>query len=134
MTVSRARRPIIVRRTAAFPPAAAFAVAIWSDRDRPAQRIRRGDLQPLEGFRFVLLHQAAVTDDISGENGGEDPLPTAAGSSKLMGDGLLGEFASVVDAVERAVDIQRGMAERNSTSPTTRASTLTSGGPRSIPS
>src|SRR6516164_4463624 len=32
---------------------------------------------------------------------------------KLMGDGLLAEFASVVDAVECAVDIQRGMAERN---------------------
>ena len=32
---------------------------------------------------------------------------------KLMGDGLLAEFASVIDAVECAVDIQRGMAERN---------------------
>ena len=32
---------------------------------------------------------------------------------KLMGDGLLAEFASVVDAVECAVDIQRGMAKRN---------------------
>ena len=32
---------------------------------------------------------------------------------KLMGDGLLAEFASVVDAVECAADIQRGMAERN---------------------
>jgi adenylate cyclase len=32
---------------------------------------------------------------------------------KLMGDGLLDEFGSVVDAVECAVDIQRGMAERN---------------------
>ncbi len=32
---------------------------------------------------------------------------------KLMGDGLLAEFASVVDAVECAVDIQRGMAARN---------------------
>jgi class 3 adenylate cyclase/TolB-like protein len=32
---------------------------------------------------------------------------------KLMGDGLLAEFASVVDAVECAVDLQRGMAERN---------------------
>jgi adenylate cyclase len=32
---------------------------------------------------------------------------------KLMGDGILAEFASVVDAVECAVDIQRGMAERN---------------------
>jgi adenylate cyclase len=32
---------------------------------------------------------------------------------KLMGDGLLAEFGSVVDAVQCAVDIQRGMAERN---------------------
>jgi len=32
---------------------------------------------------------------------------------KLMGDGLLAEFASVVKAVECAVAIQRGMAERN---------------------
>ena len=32
---------------------------------------------------------------------------------KLMGDGILAEFGSVVDAVECAVDIQRGMAERN---------------------
>jgi transposase len=30
-----------------------------------------------------------------------------------MGDGRLAEFASVVDAVECAIDIQRGMAERN---------------------
>src|SRR5262245_21792192 len=33
---------------------------------------------------------------------------------KLTGDGLLAEFASVVDAVECAVVLQRGMAERNS--------------------
>jgi adenylate cyclase len=32
---------------------------------------------------------------------------------KLMGDGLLAEFASVVDAVECAVTLQRGLAERN---------------------
>jgi class 3 adenylate cyclase/TolB-like protein len=33
---------------------------------------------------------------------------------KLMGDGLLAEFGSVVDAVECAVLLQRAMAERNS--------------------
>jgi class 3 adenylate cyclase/TolB-like protein len=32
---------------------------------------------------------------------------------KLMGDGLLAEFGSVVDAVECAVSLQRSMAERN---------------------
>ncbi len=32
---------------------------------------------------------------------------------KLLGDGLLAEFGSVVDAVECAVSLQRGMAERN---------------------
>ena len=32
---------------------------------------------------------------------------------KLMGDGLLAEFGSVVDAVECAVGLQRGLAERN---------------------
>ena len=28
-------------------------------------------LDPLKGFRFVLLHQAAVSDNVSGKNGGE---------------------------------------------------------------
>ena len=32
---------------------------------------------------------------------------------KLMGDGLLAEFSSVVDAVECAVSLQRGLSERN---------------------
>ena len=31
---------------------------------------------------------------------------------KLMGDGMLVEFASVVDAVECAIEVQRTMAER----------------------
>ena len=36
---------------------------------------------------------------------------------KLMGDGLLAEFASVVDAVACAVVLQRGMIERNASVP-----------------
>jgi TolB-like protein/class 3 adenylate cyclase/Tfp pilus assembly protein PilF len=36
---------------------------------------------------------------------------------KTMGDGLLAEFGSVVDAVECAVSLQRGLAERNASLP-----------------
>src|SRR2546428_800287 len=36
---------------------------------------------------------------------------------KYTGDGLLAEFSSVVDAVRCAVDVQRGMAERNADVP-----------------
>ena len=36
---------------------------------------------------------------------------------KTTGDGLLAEFASVVDAVRCAVDLQRAMAERNADIP-----------------
>jgi adenylate cyclase len=39
---------------------------------------------------------------------------------KLMGDGLLAEFASVVDAVECAAALQRGLAQRNSGLPDSR--------------
>jgi class 3 adenylate cyclase len=36
---------------------------------------------------------------------------------KNTGDGFLAEFASVVDAVRCAVEVQRGMAERNAAIP-----------------
>ena len=38
---------------------------------------------------------------------------------KNTGDGLLAEFDSVVDAVRCAIDVQRGMAERNAAVPST---------------
>ena len=34
-----------------------------------------------------------------------------------MGDGLLAEFTSVIEAVECAVSLQRGLAERNANVP-----------------
>jgi adenylate cyclase len=40
---------------------------------------------------------------------------------KLMGDGVFIEFASAVNAVECAIDLQKGMAERNAGSPASRA-------------
>src|SRR5258708_513914 len=48
-----------------------------------------------------------------------DPAVTehAGRIGKRTGDGLLVEFASVVDAVRCAINIQRGMAERNRTVP-----------------
>ena len=36
---------------------------------------------------------------------------------KLTGDGIFAEFGSVIDAVECAVSLQRGMAERNANEP-----------------
>src|SRR5688572_13480144 len=39
---------------------------------------------------------------------------------KTLGDGLLLEFPSVVEAVRCAVDVQRGMAERNASVPADR--------------
>ena len=42
---------------------------------------------------------------------------------KLMGDGLLAEFASVVDAVACAAALQGGMAERNADLPDARRNT-----------
>jgi adenylate cyclase len=35
------------------------------------------------------------------------------GIAKIAGDGILAEFASAVDAVQCAVELQRAMAERN---------------------
>ena len=43
-----------------------------------------------------------------------------AASSRLAGDGILIEFASVVDAVRGALDVQRAMAAQNASIPADR--------------
>ena len=60
----------------------------------------------------LKLHRAELIDREIADHGGR--------IVKTMGDGLLLEFASVVKATECAVDIQRGMAARNSEVPADR--------------
>ena len=40
-------------------------------RDRRFDQFDPARLEPLEGSRLVLLHQAAVAGDVGGEDGGE---------------------------------------------------------------
>jgi class 3 adenylate cyclase/tetratricopeptide (TPR) repeat protein len=54
----------------------------------------------------LKAHRRELIDPKIAEHGGR--------IVKTTGDGLLVEFSSVVDAVRCAVDVQRGMAERNS--------------------
>lgn len=61
-------------------------------------------------------HRAALIDPTIAEHSGR--------IVKLMGDGMLVEFGSVVDAVECAVSIQRGMMERNADTPDSRRITF----------
>jgi adenylate cyclase len=51
---------------------------------------------------------------------------------KNTGDGMLAEFASVVDAVRCAAEVQRAIADRNATSPTLSATKGSSGNKRAI--
>jgi len=62
----------------------------------------RDDSATLAGLK---AHRRELLDPKIAEYGGR--------IVKTMGDGLLLEFPSVVDAVRCAVDVQRGMAERN---------------------
>ena len=62
----------------------------------------RDDSATLAGLK---AHRRELIDPTIAEYGGR--------IVKTTGDGLLLEFSSVVDAVRSAVDVQRGMAERN---------------------
>ncbi len=57
-------------------------------------------------LQALRRHRQELIDPTVGRHGGR--------IVKVMGDGLLLEFASVVDAVQCAADIQQGMTERNS--------------------
>ena len=57
----------------------------------------------------LMAHRRELIDPAIAEHAGR--------IVKTTGDGLLVEFASVVDAVRCALDIQRGMAERNQAVP-----------------
>ena len=61
-------------------------------------------------------HRASLIDSTISEHQGR--------IVKLMGDGMLIEFGSVVDAVECAVSIQRGMVKRNADTPESRQTTF----------
>jgi adenylate cyclase len=73
------------------------------------------------GYSRLMSQDEAGTLEALGEHRRELIDPAIAGHNgrlvKLMGDGLLVEFASVVDAVTCAVAIQRGMAGRNENVP-----------------
>ena len=62
-----------------------------------------------ETLARLKAHRAELIDPLLVEHGGR--------LIKLMGDGALVEFPSVVEAVACALDIQRGMAEREAGSP-----------------
>ncbi len=57
----------------------------------------------------LKMHRAECVDPEIASHGGR--------IVKLMGDGTLVEFPSVVDAVECAVAVQQGMAKRNADAP-----------------
>jgi adenylate cyclase len=60
-------------------------------------------------LRNLKAHRSTLLDPSVAEHRGR--------IVKTTGDGLLAEFQSVVDAVRCAVEIQRGMAERNAKAP-----------------
>src|SRR5215831_19358694 len=92
-TIARQLEISAVRRLAAV---LAADVAGYS---RLMSRNEEGTLERL------MAHRRAVVDPKISEHHGR--------IVKTTGDGMLAEFASVVDAVRCAVEMQRGMAERN---------------------
>jgi class 3 adenylate cyclase len=68
-----------------------------------------------ETLERLMAHRRTLVDPKIAEHHGR--------IVKTTGDGMLVEFVSVVDAVRCAVEIERGMAERNSGVPIVRDAT-----------
>ena len=66
---------------------------------------RRMGMEETSTLDALRAHRAELIDDKIDEHGGR--------IFKIMGDGLLLEFPSVVDATQCMVEIQSGMAELN---------------------
>src|SRR3989442_9206479 len=79
-----------------------LAAIISADAAGYSRLMGRDDSGTLAGLK---AHRRELIDPKIAEYGGR--------IVKTTGDGLLVEFPSVVDAVRCAVDMQRGMAERN---------------------
>src|SRR5262249_55028192 len=100
---------------------------------RPAPGCWQGEMSQTRRLAAILAADVAGYSRLMGadEEGAHERLqahlqelvnPKIAGHRgrgvKNTGDGLLAEFASVVDAVRSAVEVQRGMVERNAALPT----------------
>jgi class 3 adenylate cyclase len=95
-----------------------FAVSQGLDMERPSAAIIAADVV---GYSALMEADEAGTHERLKAGRKELFEPEIARHHgrvfKVMGDGMLAEFGSVVDAVECAVALQRGLAERNAAVP-----------------
>jgi class 3 adenylate cyclase len=82
--------------------ATAFRVILFTDLVGSTELTQR--LGDVEAMRVIRAHDAIVADAIQGSHGRR---------VKHMGDGVMASFTSVSRAVEAAIAVQRGIAERN---------------------
>ncbi len=91
------------------------------NRDGPERRLAAILAADVVGYSRLMEADEAGTLDRLKAHRAEliDPMIAAHNGRivKLMGDGVLAEFASVVDAVECAVEVQRAMEKRNADVP-----------------
>jgi class 3 adenylate cyclase len=87
--------------------ATAFRAILFTDLVGSTELTQR--LGDLEAMRVIRAHDAIVADAIQSAHGRR---------VKHMGDGVMASFTSVSRAVEAAIAVQRGVAERNGSSET----------------